>query len=65
MYLVIIRQRIKYSQEIEFVFSTWEDAQSFVRTALYSGKNTVAEVMPLSPDDDEIPDIEDDTDFND
>ena len=68
MYLVIIKQRIKYTQEIELTFLHWEEAQKFVHTALMNGKGIVVEVMDMpEPTGEmlaEIPDTIDDTDFN-
>jgi len=71
-FLVIIKQRIKYTQEQEYRFDDWTAAVGFVHCAMCHGDGITVEIMEIEkPEDPSLPtdgplcETIDDTDFND
>lgn len=46
--LVVLKQKMKYTQEIELEFGSWGRAKDFIQEAIMSGKDVSVEMSVVS-----------------
>lgn len=46
--LVVLKQKMKYTQEIELEFGSWGRAKDFIQEAIMSGKGVSVELSVVS-----------------